>query len=270
VDAGNGGSGSVTVDEYYVDPLTGATEFSNPTIPLSGILAMTFPPRDSTSTEPLYSVGNVLVLAPEGNITASAAGIVQLPLDGADSSAATVTVEAGSRDALGNVLYVGNIDTSGSGVVGSSVKLDATGNITGIVFARNNADIVAQQNADVTVLAEGTANVSAGGNVSGTIIGVGGISASGSSIDASLLSQNVSSSVETTGQKGFAQGTAAKSASQGLANDQSTKAADSTDENADDQKKKGKQIALAQKVSRVTVILPPKKVSEARTPNPGT
>ena len=270
VDAGNGSSGSVTVDEYYVDPLTGTTEFSNPTIPLSGILAMTFPPRDSSSTEPLYPVGNVLVESPEGNITASAAGIVQLPLDGLDSSAAIVTVEAGSRDAGGNVLHVGDIDTSGSGVVGSTVILDATGNITGLVFARNNADINAQQNADVTVLAEGTANVSAGGNVSGTIIGVGGINASGSSIDASLLSQNISPGVETSGQKGFTQGTAANSASQGLANDQTTKAATSSDEDTDDQKKKGKQIALAQKVSRVTVILPPKKVSETKTSNPGT
>ena len=117
------------------------------------------------------------------------------------------------------------------------MKLDATGNINGIVFARNNADINAQQNANVTVLAEGTANVSAGGNLSGTIIGVGGISASGGSIDASLLSQNISPGVETSGQKGFAQGTAANAASQGLANDQTTKAAESSDDNTDDPNK---------------------------------
>ena len=204
VDAGNGSSGSVTVDEYYVDPLTGATEFANPTIPLSGILAMTFPPRDPLSTEPAYSVGNVLVEAPQGNITASAAGIVQLPLNGVNSDAATVTVEAGSRDAQGNVLYTGNINTSGSGVVGSTVKLDATGDINGVVFARNNADINAPLNANVTVLAEGTASVNAGGNLSGIIISVGNLSASsGGSIDASLLSQNISPGVQTSGQKGF-------------------------------------------------------------------
>jgi hypothetical protein len=270
VDAGNGSSGSVAVYEYYVDPVTGATEFANPTIPLSGILAMTFPPRDPLSTEPAYSVGNVLVETPQGNIAASAAGIVQLPLNGMNSDAATVTVEAGSRDAHGNVLYTGNIDASGSGVVGSTVKLDATGDINGIVFARNNADINAQLNANVTVLAEGTANVSAGGNISGTIIGVGGISASGGSIDASLLSQNISPGVETSGQKGFTQGTAANNASQGLANDQTTKAAETSDDNTDPKKKKGKQVALAQKVSRVTVVLPPKKVSEIQTPNSGT
>jgi filamentous hemagglutinin family protein len=261
VDAGTGGSGSVTVDEYYVDPLTGAVEFGNPTIPLSGILAMTFPPRDPSSTEPAYSVGNILVNAPQGNITASAAGVVQLPLNGADSSAATVTVLAGSRDAGGNVLYAGNIDTSGAGVIGSTVKLDATGGIIGLIFARDNADINAQQNADVTVLAQGTANVSAGGNLSGTIVAVGGLNASsGGSIDASLLSQNISPGVETSGQKGFTQGTVANSASQGLANDQTTKSAESSDQTTDDQKKKGKPITLARKVSRVTVILPPKKI----------
>jgi hypothetical protein len=270
VDAGNGGSGSVTVDEYYVDPLTGTTEFSNPTIPLSGILAMTFPPRDSSSTEPAYSVGNVLVETPQGSITASAAGVVQLPLNGSDSSSATVTVLAGSRDAGGNILYVGDIDTSGAGVIGSTVKMDATGGIIGLIFARDNADITAQQNADVTVLAQGTANVSAGGNLSGTIVGVGGLSASsGGSIDASLLSQNISPGVETSGQKGFTQGTAANTASAGLANDQTTKPTDSSDDTTDDEKKKGKKVTLAQKVGRVTVILPPKKVSAMQTATPG-
>jgi hypothetical protein len=91
---------------------------------------------------------------------------------------------------------------------------------------------------------------------------VGGLSASsGGSIDASLLSQNISPGVETTGQKGFSAGTAANVASTGLANDPSTKAAATSVENADDTtKKKGKQVMLAQKVSRVTVILPPRKI----------
>jgi filamentous hemagglutinin family protein len=261
VDAGTGGNGSVAVEEIYVDPLTGGIFSFGPVIPGSGILATTFPPRDPYFPAPENSVGNILVETPQGNINASAGGIVQLPLNGNENSAATVTLAAGSRDAGGNVLFAGDIDTSGSGVIGSTVKLDATGDIVGLIFARNNADVTALQNANVTVLAQGTATVSAGGNVSGTIIGVGGISASGGSIDASLLSQNISPGVETSGQKGFSQGTAANSASQGLANDQTTKAAESAGENADDQKKKGKQVALAQKVSRVTIILPPKDKS---------
>jgi filamentous hemagglutinin family protein len=354
VDAGNGGSGSVTVDEFYVDPTTGASESFAPIIPLSGILAMTFPPRAPTFTEPSYPVGNVLVEAPEGNITANAAGIVQLPLNGVDSSAATATVLAGYelRDAGGNPvdaagsqkavveplpvsaddltdpprtalvdgikyqpsaavwaqlmallgapggsqvvnLHVigdktdfvaallgngaglansinyfsavssgGNINVNGSGVVASNARMDASGNIAGLIVTRNNADVIVQQNANVTVLAQGTANVSAGGNLSGEIIGVGGLSASsGGSIDASLLSQNISPGVKTSGQEGFTAGTAAAAASTGMANDQSTKTAATSDDNTDDPtKKKGKQIALAQKVSRVTVILPPKKI----------
>jgi hypothetical protein len=149
--------------------------------------------------------------------------------------------------------------------------LDATGGIIGLIFARDNANINAQQNADVTVLAQDTANVSAGGNLSGTIVAVGGLNASsGGSIDASLLSQNISPGVETSGQKGFTQGTVANSASQGLANDQTTKSAESPDQTTDDQKKKGKPIALARKISRVTVILPPKNMSETQTATPGT
>jgi hypothetical protein len=231
------------------------------------------------------------VEAPEGNITANAAGIVQLPLNGVDSSAATATVLAGYelRDAGGNPvdaagsqkavveplpvsaddltdpprtalvdgikyqpsaavwaqlmallgapggsqvvnLHVigdktdfvaallgngaglansinyfsavssgGNINVNGSGVVASNARMDASGNIAGLIVTRNNADVIVQQNANVTVLAQGTANVSAGGNLSGEIIGVGGLSASsGGSIDASLLSQNISPGVKTS------------------------------------------------------------------------
>ena len=62
------------------------------------------------------------------------------------------------------------------------------------------------------------------------------------------------------------QGAAANATSQGLANNESTQAAAASDPSADDEKKKkGKQVALAQKVSRVTVILPPKKVSGTQT-----
>ena len=156
-----------------------------------------------------------------------------------------------------------NINVNGSGVVASNARMDASGNITGLIVTRNNADVIVQQNANVTVLAQGNANVSAGGNLSGEIIGVGGLSASsGGSIDASLLSQNISPGVKTSGQEGFTAGTAAAAASTGLANDQTTKTAATSDDNTDDptKKKGGKQITLAQKVSRVTVILPPKKI----------
>jgi hypothetical protein len=159
-----------------------------------------------------------------------------------------------------------NIDASDSGVIGSTVDLNATGDILGVIFARNDINLAAQQNVNVTALAQGNVSVNSGGTISGTIIGVGGVSASGSSIDASLLSQNVSASGDTSGAKeGFAQGTAANATSQGASTDNTTAA--TTDASTDDELDKKKKISLAQKVGRVTVLLPPKKLSDKTAGN---
>jgi hypothetical protein len=268
VDAGSGSSGSVAVEEIYVDPSTYQIYKFSPVIPLSGILAMTFPPRGSFFPAPAYHVGNILVETPNGNITANAAGIVQLPLNGGNSPSATVMLLAG-EDANGNIISPNrNIDLGGSAVVGSDVTLKASGDIKGVVFARNNANVSAQQNVNVTVLAEGTASVSGGGDVSGTIIGVGGVSASGSSIDANLESSG-SISGNTSGQKGLGPNTAADAASQGMAGDSSANPAKNADTTADDdeKKKKGRRVALMQKTGRVTVLLPPKHISQNQTSN---
>jgi hypothetical protein len=256
VNAGSGGTGFAIVQQYLVDPNTHVVTPSSATIPGSGILATTFP--DSQNT-----VGNILVVTPNGNVNASAGGIVQLALNNVDSSSSTVTVLAG-EDADGNILSPGrNIDASGSGVIGSTVILKASGDIIGAIFARNNLDINAVQNVNVTALSEGTATVNAGEAISGTIIGVGGISASGGSIDASLLSNNQISG-DTSGQSGLSQGTAANAASQSMQSEDTTKAAESSDDTDDEKKKKGKPIALAQKTGRVTVVLPPKQQPQAQ------
>ena len=87
--------------------------------------------------------------------------------------------------------------------------------------------------------------------------------------DAAMV--GIATTSATSGQSGLGQGNAAGATSQGLANNEATQAAAASDQGADDpNKKKGKQVALAQKVSRVTVILPPKKVSETKTSTPGT
>jgi hypothetical protein len=127
------------------------------------------------------------------------------------------------------------------------------------VIARGNATISAAQNLNVTALAEGTVSANAGGSISGTIIGIGGISASGGSIDASLLSNN-SISGATTGQSGMAQGTAANATSAAASNNDSSQTAEnsSASDNTDDQNKNKKPVTLAQKVGRVTVLLPTK------------
>ena len=257
VDAGVGGRGSVTVEKIYVDPVTHQILTYAPTIPGSGILATTFPPSLSPGfPASRATVGNILVETPRGNITANAGGIVQIPLNGLGNNAGSVTLRAGTLNPDGTVEYLGNIEASGSGVIGSTVDMKASGSITGVIFARNTLNIDALQNVNVTAVGQGAVNVSAGGNVSGTIVGLGSVNASGASVDASLLSQNVTTSGNvSSAQVGFAQGTAANSTSQSLHEDGQTGAPKEDDE-SDEKKKIKSRPVISRTVSRVTVLLP--------------
>lgn len=162
-----------------------------------------------------------------------------------------------------------DITATGSGVLGAgSVTLKATGDITGNIFALGNVNVNAANNIDVNVLGLGNVNVaSASGTISGTIAGIESVSASGSSIDANLES-NGSVSGSTSGESGLAPGTAADAASQGMASEDSASPAKNDDTTAtdDDVKKKGKAVATVQKKGRVTVLLPPKNLSQNQTP----
>ncbi len=262
VDAGTGGSGAATVQKVYVDPVTRQILTDVETIPGSGVLATTFPPSlNPAFPRSLTTVGDILVETPRGDIIASAGGIVQIPLNGIGSSLGTVTLRAGTKDANGNVVYVGNIDAGGSGVIGSTVNLEATGDIAGIIVARGDLVLISSRNANVTGLSGGNASVSAGGTISGTIIGVGSVSASGSTVDAALLSQNVSTSGDaSSSRQGFAQGTAASATSQSLASDDKAReaATEKKDEEEELAKKQKPGPRLAKTTGRVTVILPNK------------
>ncbi len=163
-----------------------------------------------------------------------------------------------------------NIDASGSGVIGSTVTLKASGDIIGAIFARNTLNISAVQNVNVTALSVGTANVSGGSLGTSEIIGIGGVNVSGDASGATLLSNNQITG-DAGSQSGFAQGTAANSASQSMASEDVAKTSEAPDDQTDDEKKKkGKGIALAQKTGHVTVILPPKNSAKSQTPDPGT
>ncbi|MBE7500446.1 MAG: filamentous hemagglutinin N-terminal domain-containing protein [Verrucomicrobiales bacterium] len=263
VDAGSGGTGAATVEKIDVDPETRAIRAYAPTIPGSGILATSFPrSQDPNFPASVNHVGNILVETPRGDIIASAGGVVQIPLNGVGGSAGTVTLRAGTRDAEGIVVHQGSINASGSGVIGGTVRLEATGDIQGLVFARENIDLNAQQNVNVTALAQGDVSVGAGGSVSGTIIGVGSVSASGASVEAALLSQNVAASGEVaSSQVGFSQGTAAAAASQSLAGEEQQAIAAATRGAAEEEEpEKQRRLASAPKltrtVGRVTVFLP--------------
>jgi filamentous hemagglutinin family protein len=378
VNAGTGASTPVLVTGCYEDPVTHVVYFTSPQIPFSGIAALTFPKRDSSYPAPAATLGNILVEAPYGNVKATVAGILQIPLNHLKYPDAITTVLAGYEmdnngnpvfalgdknivpfvfgstielsdqgvpvldadghpinlthllyaggapvlDAAGNQLYVEqvynkqvdfggpvgtigfvggklsiipyldptgdqvtfvrlpdtsdsqgnpilvygrNIDVNGSGLIASSAKLQATGDINGLIFARNNLDIVAQQSVNVTALAMGNANVS-GEQVEGTIVGVGGVNVSGDSITAALISANVSGA--TSGQSGLGQGTAANATAQAASSDDSAKTpVGDTAATDDDVKKKGRAVATVQRKGRVTVLLPPKHLSQNQTSN---
>jgi hypothetical protein len=252
----------VPVEKIYVDPVTRRIEIYTPTIPGSGILATTFPPAEGVVFPASQStVGNILVEAPQGNIVTSAGGIAQVPLNGVNERAGTVTLVAGSVDSSGKVLFTGNIDATGSGVIGSTVNLTATGQITGLVVARDNVDIVARQNVSVTALAQGIVTVTSGGTASGTYIGIGGISATAVNVDAALLSQNiVTSGALNSNQIGFTPGTAAAATSQAVqpAEPQKMAAAEGKAEESDELKRKtgAARPRLSKTVGRVTLIMP--------------
>jgi len=155
-----------------------------------------------------------------------------------------------------------DITADGAGVVSAgNLNVQASGNINGnFASTGGNADIRAVQNISGNVFAAGTASVgSDSGSVSGTIIGISGVSASGQSVDANLESNNGISG-DTSGSAGFAASASAGNAAAGVGNEDTTKVAAKSGDETDDElnKKNKKSIALAQKVSRVTVILPRK------------
>ena len=265
VDAGSGGIGAVTVEEILVDPVTRQILTFEPTIPGSGILATTFPPSLDPNFPPsLNTVGNITVETPQGNITANAGGIVQLPLNGINTGAGTVSLSAGSKDPVtGDTLYVGNIDVSDSGVIGSTVNLTATGNITGVVIARTHLGVTALQNINVVAISGGGAQLNAGDSLQGTVFAVGSISGSGATVGATLLSQSVATTgTLTSSQIGFAPGTVANATSSSLQNDETARQIASANQGEDDDsdlKKKGfsgNLPRLSKTTGRVTMILP--------------
>jgi hypothetical protein len=252
--AGDGGNGIPLVNVVSVDPVTHVATLTTEQIPGSGIFAHTLADGPASDV-----VGNITITTLEGNIVANAGGISQIPENGNNAPGPKVTLTAGSKDGAGHILYTGNIDVSGSGVIGEDINLDATGNITGFVVAQHNFVGNALGNFSGVAVAAGSASVSAGGSVSGTIFGVTGVSATGGSVDAALLSQNVSvGGAKTEG--GLASTTAASSTSQSAVQEQNAEKAAATqpDSDTDDEKRKrGSQRPLLTKaMGRVTVILP--------------
>ena len=250
VNAGAGGAGYVAMSALELDPVTGLLTSIPATIPGSGILATTVAGSHAT-------LGNILIETPNGDISASQGGIVQISFNGTDASGATAQILAGYELQGGNPVFVSpgrNIDTSGSGVIAQNIFAKASGEIKGLFVGFNTVNL------DATQIGPGLAfgpivtthDDGLGGPSPIIIVAQNPINENGVIVpDAAPIASNVAKNNGET------------------ADDAST-VASKTDDQDDDQKKKGKQVTLAQKVSRVTVILPPKNVSETQTKNPGT
>ena len=242
VNAGTGGAGYVSVHSQEISATSGQLISLNQSIPGSGILATTLPGSDAL-------LGNITVNAPNGSVNASLGGILQISFNGSDTRNSYINVNAGQ-----------NINATGSGIIGSNIKLTAGGSINGVIIGSQGININASQNVDVTAVSGGNVDIAAAGTVSGTIVGGGDVNVSGSSILAAVMGSSVSASGDTSGASlGIPQSNVSKEVAE--TTDANTATQTATDTDSDDQKKK-KGIGLVQKVSRVTVLLPGKKVSE--------
>ena len=266
VDVGSGGDTYTGVFLTYVNPTTGLAGNYAEEVYGSGIVANTLVPGTAAQGYPPADVGiksvpgDITVETPQGNIIANLGGITQIALDGNLAAGPTINLTAGSPG------YVGNIDLGQSGVIGGTVNATASGSITGLIISRQNSNINAVQNADVSVISGGIADVSWRGprfraSSSGSAVPM----FSGASVTASVLGENVSvngGASQSTLAAATATSTSQSAAQQANSSDQQlATSSDDSDDNDDTKKKKP---ALMQHIKRVTVILP-KSIAEKKT-----
>lgn len=241
VSAGAGGAGYITLDQELqlnaqgqVTSLVYGEEVTG-----SGIMALS----DPAST---IGVGNITVKALQGSIFADLGGIEQLAFNRLVGPNNFIELDAGK-----------DISAGDSGVIGSDIRVKAGGNITGLFVGSGTVDINAGQNFSGTVIGSTTVSLSAGGSVSGSILGGESVAVSGEQITASLISGSVTATGDTSGASmGIPQSNVTQQNAQVADNASSLKA--KTDDSELDDLKKKREIKLAQKVGRVTVLLPTK------------
>jgi hypothetical protein len=238
VNAGTGGSGFVSMTALELEPVTQQLISLPASIPGSGILATTLP----GSIAPV--LGNITVSAPNGSISASLGGIIQIAFNGASTVHSVIDLTAAH-----------DINAAGSGVIGSNLKVQAGGSVNGVFVGSGSVAINALQNVDVTAFSGGNMNISAAGAVSGTVISGGTVNVAGETISAAVAASSVSAAGENTGASlGVPPSNIARENAR--VDDDTTAAAVSTGDPDDPKKKKNPTIGLAQKTGRVTVLLP--------------
>jgi hypothetical protein len=225
------------------NPVTGQLTFIPATVAGSGILATTLPQSHGV-------LGDITVETPEGSINANAGGIIQISLNGPNPPNAAIDLKAGK-----------DINASGSGVIGGNLQLTAGGKVNGILVGTGTVNGNSQSSVNVTAFGGGGVSISAVGTVSGTVISGGNASVSGEAITASVIAQSVTTSGNIAQANVGVPASNVAKADAKVAEDASASVA-TTDNPAtgdDDKKKRDKTITLAQKSSRVTVILPGNK-----------
>ena len=197
-------------------------------------------------------------------------------LPGTTARLGNITIDAphGSVDAsLGGVLQISldgqpshasvvidageNIDASGSGIIGGSISLTAGGNISGVVIGQQGVQINSRQNVAVTVFSGGNVDISASGAVSGTVVGAGTVDVNSDSITAALTGFSVATTGQTAGASiGIPQSNVARIDSRGE-DDSATNTTQTIQRTlAANDTQAAPSIPLTQKAGRVTVILP--------------
>jgi hypothetical protein len=241
VNAGAGGLGVIVFSRTLTDPVSGERSSVLYHIGISGIAATSFPDSGRVC-------GDILIEAAR-DILANFGGIRQAAFLGGLSAGAKIVLTAGR-----------NIQAGLSGVVGENIKLDAQGDIEGLVVARENLSITSVQNVNVLAVAGAGASVSAGGDVGGRIASSGASSVDSKTVSADVIthSANVSgdSSKASVGVQATAPARVEKvaDASESIAKATSV----GTKNEEEDLNKKNTRPApkLIRTIGRVTVILP--------------
>ena len=263
VNAGNGANSILVVPVIRLDSATSlpiSDSIASPRPFGSGIMAIS-PSAEYQVAGGTGLPGNITIETPQGDIVSTLGGIQQIALNGSVASGPTITLSAGTAGSGGSSGYAGNVDLGSGGVIGGTVNITAQGSIKGMILSRQDANINAAQSFSGTLLSGGTANVTAtAGTISGTVIGIGGVNASGGAgVTAAVLGQNVSiGGAAVTSTLGATAATTASSAAaaQQANSDTTQQLAKDTAEEDESKKKQAKAPVLTRRVGRVTVILP--------------
>ncbi|HXD00957.1 MAG TPA: filamentous hemagglutinin N-terminal domain-containing protein [Verrucomicrobiae bacterium] len=253
VNAGSGGNGAVTVDSVVELGPGGVLEnlsslpLYNGGVPFYGSGIMDVTPAGSS-----MPVGNITVSAPNGSINANVGGIEQIAFNNLATPGNYIDLTAGK-----------DIDAGNSGVIGSDIRAKAGGNISGVFVGTGSVDINAVNNFSGTVVGSSTVAINAGGTVSGTVVGGESISVSGGDITASLVSGSVSTTGDASSASVGVPASNVPAEDAKVANDASTTATKTGDQDSDDEddrrKRSAKNGMLATAIGRVTILLPDKK-----------